>query len=56
MFSIEKATRQANGSADSRAQAGIASDGAEERATGCPSRTASDRALLRLRHTGAPHK
>ena len=56
MFSVEKAARQANSSTDSRAHAGVASDGAEERATGRTSRTASDRALLRLRHTGAPRE
>jgi hypothetical protein len=56
VFSVEKAARRANSPADSRAQAGITSDGAEERATGRTSRTASDSALLRLRHTGAPRE
>jgi hypothetical protein len=53
---VEKAAEQTSSPADSRAQAGITSDGAEERTAGCTTHTASYRALLCLRHTGAPNE
>jgi hypothetical protein len=53
---VEETTGQASGSANSRAQASIASHGADERATGRPGCTTSHRALLRLSHAGAPRQ